>query len=73
MNEHKNKDSKLLTIMIEIKEEKKTVILYTKGRVGYLAVSPFRRNRLCDSRNHSGNLMYDLLYIRPYMVKYDQI
>ena len=31
MNEHKNKDSKLLTIMIEIKEEKKPLFCTLKA------------------------------------------
>ena len=37
-------------------KERKIVILYTKGRVAYLAVAPFLRNRFCDSRNHSANM-----------------
>ena len=49
------------------------VILYKKGRMGYLAVAPFRQNRLRGSRNHSANMMYDLLYIWSYMVKYVRI
>ena len=32
MNEHKNKDSKLLTIMIEIKEEKNRYSLHERPR-----------------------------------------
>ena len=51
-------------------KERKTVILYTKGRVGYLAIVSFRWNRLRDSRNHSANAIFDSLYIRPYIVKY---
>ena len=38
----------------------KTVILYTKGRIGHLAEAPFHQNRLRDSRNHSANNMCDL-------------
>ena len=45
--------------MTKITKEK-AVILYTKGRIGQLAVTPFHWNRLRDSRNHSANNMCDL-------------
>ena len=34
-------------------KDRKTVILDTKGRLGYLAIASFRRNRIRGSRNHS--------------------